>query len=94
MAGAAIAALVAFDLTRAPQRQWSARALLGAITAYQATLSPVMGRAGVRCRFVPTCSHFGADAIRQDGALKGSLRAAGRVLRCGPWTPMGTVDPA
>ena len=89
-----MAALIALDLSRPPQRQWTARALLGAITAYQATLSPLLGVAGVRCRFVPTCSHFAADAFRKDGALKGSLRAAGRVLRCGPWTPMGTVDPA
>lgn len=94
MIGAALAALIAFDLSRAPQEQWSARALLGAISAYQATLSPVLGGAGVRCRFVPTCSHYGADAIRKDGAAIGSLRAAWRVLRCGPWTPMGTVDPA
>ena len=50
--------------------------------------------AGVRCRFTPTCSHYGADAIRKDGALIGSLRAIWRVARCGPWTPMGTVDPA
>ena len=89
-----IAGLLAFDLSRSPQTQWSARALLGAISAYQATLSPLMGRAGVRCRFTPTCSHYGADAIRKDGALIGSLRAIWRVARCGPWTPMGTVDPA
>ena len=31
---------------------------------------------------------------RKDGALIGSLRAIWRVARCGPWTPMGTVDPA
>jgi len=82
------------DLSRAPERQWTARALVGAISAYQATLSPLVGGAGVRCRFVPTCSHFGKDAIKKYGALRGSARAAGRVLRCGPWTPMGTVDPA
>ncbi|HEX2463361.1 MAG TPA: membrane protein insertion efficiency factor YidD, partial [Thermoanaerobaculia bacterium] len=86
-----MAALLAFDLSRAPEAQWSARGLLGAISAYQATLSPLMGRAGVRCRFVPTCSHYGAEAIRKDGALIGSLRAMWRVARCGPWTAKGTV---
>ena len=90
---AAVAALLAFDLSRAPARQWSARALVGMVSAYQATLSPLLGRAGVRCRFVPSCSHFGKDAIREDGALKGGGRAIWRVMRCGPWTPMGTVDP-
>jgi putative membrane protein insertion efficiency factor len=91
---AVLAAALAFDLSRAPERQWSARALLASISAYQATISPMFERAGVRCRFTPTCSHYGADAIRKDGALVGSLRAMWRVARCGPWTKMGTVDPA
>jgi putative membrane protein insertion efficiency factor len=85
--------LVAADLTRAPARQLSARALLAAIHGYQATLSPRLGAAGVRCRFRPTCSHYAQGAIRKDGALVGSLRAAWRVARCGPWTRAGTVDP-
>lgn len=48
---------------------------------------------GVNCRFTPTCSHYGADAIRHHGALGGGWRAAWRILRCGPWTPKGTNDP-
>ena len=52
-----------------------------------------MGELGVRCRFTPTCSHYGAGAIAKYGAWKGSWLAAWRVLRCGPWTPMGTYDP-
>jgi hypothetical protein len=68
--------------------------LLGTIGIYQATLSPVLGGVGVRCRFVPTCSHYAADAIRKDGALVGAARAIARVARCGPWTPAGTLDPA
>jgi putative membrane protein insertion efficiency factor len=94
LGAAALAALLLFDLTRAPEAQWSARALLGAIGIYQATLSPVFGGVGVRCRFVPSCSHFAADAIRKDGALVGAGRAIWRLARCGPWTPAGTVDPA
>jgi len=89
-----LAALAALDLARAPERQWSGRALLAAIDVYQATLSPLLGKVGARCRFVPTCSHYAADAIGRDGALRGSMRAVARVARCGPWTPMGTVDPA
>ena len=86
-------ALLAVDLARPPEAQLSARLLLGALGAYQATLSPVFGRVGLQCRFRPTCSHYAVGAIREDGALIGSLRAAGRVARCGPWTPAGTVDP-
>lgn len=85
--------LAAVDLSRPPAKQLSTRVLLGAIDVYQATLSPLMPAAGVHCRFEPTCSHYGEAAIRQDGALVGSLRTAWRILRCGPWTEKGTVDP-
>lgn len=81
------------DLARAPRDQLSARVLLGAIHLYQATLSPLLGTAGVRCRFKPSCSHYAEGAIRKYGAWTGSWKAAWRVLRCGPWTPAGTVDP-
>ena len=82
-----------FDLGRAPERQWTARGLLGAIDAYQATISPRLGNLGVRCRFEPTCSHYGEESIRRHGALLGVSRAVRRVARCGPWTEPGTVDP-
>lgn len=89
----AILLAVGLDLARAPQNQLSARVLLGAIDLYQATLSPRMGSFGVQCRFKPTCSHYGEGAIRKYGAWTGSWKAAGRIARCGPWTPAGTVDP-
>ena len=95
-ARAAVAAaitLVAFDLSRASERQWTARGELAAIRFYRAGASGWLGRAGVRCRFEPTCSRYAEAAIRADGALVGTLRAAGRILRCGPWTAAGTVDP-
>lgn len=81
------------DLAQAPERQLTARALLGAIHLYQDTLSPKLPALGVRCRFQPTCSRYAEGAIREDGALLGTLRAAARIGRCGPWTPAGTVDP-
>lgn len=90
---AVLLALLAFDLGRPPENQLSARAALGALTVYQATLSRLFAAAGVQCRFQPTCSRYAAGAIEQDGALIGSLRAVGRVVRCGPWTAEGTVDP-
>lgn len=89
----AIALLLALDVARAPERQLSARALLGAIDLYQATLSPLMPAIGARCRFTPTCSHYAEAVIRQDGALIGTLRTLHRLSRCGPWTPAGTHDP-
>jgi putative membrane protein insertion efficiency factor len=94
---AAIAALMlllllALDFSRPPSAQVSAQVLLGAIDVYQATFSILNRKAGVRCRFTPTCSHYGEGAIRKYGALKGTGKAIWRVLRCGPWTPRGTVD--
>jgi putative membrane protein insertion efficiency factor len=84
---------VGLDWTRAPAQQWTARGEVAAIHLYQRTLSPVLARGGVRCRFRPSCSHYAEAVIREDGALVGTLRAAWRLLRCGPWTPAGTVDP-
>ncbi len=85
--------LVAIDLAQEPSRQPSARLLAGSIGLYQRTLSKVMPRLGVRCRFEPSCSHYGKASIEKYGTLKGSYRTARRVLRCNPWTPLGTVDP-
>jgi putative membrane protein insertion efficiency factor len=96
---AAIALLLLFlslsilDLSRPPREQWAARGLLAAIHLYQATLSPHMGAIGVRCRFTPTCSHYGEGAIRKYGAVVGTAKTAWRIARCGPWTPLGTYDP-
>ena len=48
-------------------------------------------RAGGRCRFHPTCSHYSLDALRLHGAGKGTLLTARRIGRCHPWNP-GGVD--
>jgi len=89
----ALAVLLGVDLAQPPDRQVSARALLGAIHLYQATLSPRMPLLGVQCRFTPTCSHYAEGAIRKYGAAVGAARAVARIARCGPWTPLGTYDP-
>lgn len=86
--------LLAVDLLVVPPRyQASAAVLLGTIDLYQATVSRWLPGLGVSCRFTPTCSHYAEAVIRRDGALVGSVRTMGRILRCGPWTPAGTVDP-
>ena len=65
---------------------------LAGIHAYQRTLSPLAARAGLRCRFTPTCSRYAESVIARDGVVRGGWRAIRRVARCGPWTPIGTVD--
>jgi uncharacterized protein len=64
--------------------------LLALIRLYQMTLSRALPPD--TCRFYPTCSHYGYQAIYKYGALKGSLMAAWRVLRCNPFNP-GGYDP-
>ena len=74
------------------EREWSTAMLLGLIGEYREHISPrLKGR--VQCRFVPTCSAYGLESVRKHGAARGAVRAAGRILRCGAWTPLGTVDP-
>lgn len=60
--------------------------LLGAIRLYQLTLSPIFGPC---CRYSPSCSHYGAEAVRRFGVLRGSWLAFHRVLRCNPWGGAG-----
>ncbi|MBI2930813.1 MAG: membrane protein insertion efficiency factor YidD [Planctomycetes bacterium] len=60
--------------------------LVGIIRIYQGVASPVVGKV-VRCKFQPTCSHYGAASIMKYGTILGSLRTLGRLWRCSPWGP-------
>lgn len=40
---------------------------------------------GDACNFTPSCSRFAFSAIKNKGALKGSLMAIDRLQRCNPW---------
>ena len=62
------------------------------IHLYQRTLAPIAARAGIRCRFTPTCSRYAEKAIATDGVIRGGWKAVKRIARCGPWTAPGTVD--
>jgi uncharacterized protein len=64
-------------------------ALLGAIRLYRATLSKWFGG---QCRFHPSCSHYAEDAVRIHGAVKGTVLATWRILRCNPFG-RGGLDP-
>ena len=67
--------------------------LVGVRRVYRATLS---GWLGGQCRFYPTCSHYGEEAIRTHGAVRGSAMTVWRVLRCNPFGKGGidAVPPA
>jgi putative membrane protein insertion efficiency factor len=53
---------------------------------------PVLFGPACGCRFYPTCSHSAADAVRAHGAVRGSLLALLRLLKCTPLHP-GGIDP-
>lgn len=84
-----VAGPLAWDLSRPPARQASARAAISAIRWYQANWAK---RLHTQCRFTPTCSHYAIAVIERHGLLGGGWLTAVRLARCGPWTPAGTVD--
>ena len=63
--------------------------LLGLIRSYKKYISP---QKRAKCPYIPTCSDYGMEAIEKHGALKGSLLAAWRILRCNPFSK-GGYDP-
>ncbi len=71
--------------------------LIKLIRFYQKTLSPDHGFLSFFyphgfCRFNPTCSQYGIQAIEKYGIIKGGLLAAWRIIRCNPWNKGGN-DP-
>jgi len=63
--------------------------LLTLLKAYKRFISPFLVKS---CRYHPTCSEYAAEAIERFGALKGTVMAAGRLLRCHPFA-RGGFDP-
>jgi putative membrane protein insertion efficiency factor len=74
------------DALRPVPDQFGARLAVRAIDLYRATVSPALAKSGVvRCRFEPTCSAYGREAITRYGSPRGFALTAGRILRCNPW---------
>ncbi len=65
------------------------RLLAAVIGLYRLLVSPMLG---YHCRFHPSCSSYAQEAVLRHGALRGTLLALGRLMRCHPWHP-GGVDP-
>jgi putative membrane protein insertion efficiency factor len=67
------------------------------IKIYQKTLSFDHGPLKVLhpygyCRFTPSCSQYGIEAINKYGLIKGGIKTSWRILRCNPWNK-GGYDP-
>ncbi|MDD2786392.1 MAG: membrane protein insertion efficiency factor YidD [Patescibacteria group bacterium] len=73
------------------------RTVCGLIWLYQRTLSLDHGplhkyvRVGA-CRYYPTCSQYGYEAIMKYGVFRGVPMTIWRILRCNPWS-RGGIDP-
>ena len=54
--------------------------------AWRAVISPNLAP---RCKYYPSCSAYGVQAVRELGVIRGSIVAAWRVLRCNPFSHGG-----
>ncbi len=63
--------------------------LVALIRCYQVCVRPFLIGS---CKFYPTCSEYGAEAIGTHGARRGLLLTVRRVVRCHPFSP-GGIDP-
>ncbi|MFB6467577.1 membrane protein insertion efficiency factor YidD [Cytobacillus sp. Hz8] len=63
--------------------------MVGIIRFYQIVISPLKPPT---CRFYPTCSHYGIEAIKRFGPIKGGWLTIKRILKCHPFHP-GGFDP-
>ena len=63
--------------------------VIGIFRLYQKVISPLTPPS---CRFYPTCSHYGVEAVQKHGAIKGVYLAIKRILSCHPFHE-GGYDP-
>lgn len=59
------------------------------IRLYQLVLSPILPKS---CRYTPSCSEYGIEAINKYGPFKGGYLTIKRIISCGPWGKSG-YDP-
>ena len=64
--------------------------LIKLIQFYQTYLSGLKGAS--TCKYIPTCSQYGIEAIEKYGAFKGGILTVWRILRCNPFSK-GGFDP-
>ncbi|MFN8080180.1 MAG: membrane protein insertion efficiency factor YidD [Kineosporiaceae bacterium] len=63
--------------------------LIGFIRLWRAVLSPLYGPT---CKYYPSCSAYGLDAVRAHGAVQGAALTLWRIVRCNPWSDGGIDD--
>ena len=61
---------------------------VGLVLAYRYTLGMLFPAS---CKYHPSCSRYGIEALKQYGLVRGSILTGWRLLRCNPWS-RGGVD--
>ncbi|WP_081684219.1 membrane protein insertion efficiency factor YidD [Granulicoccus phenolivorans] len=63
--------------------------MIAFIRAWRAVISPLYGNV---CRYYPSCSAYGLEAVHVHGSIKGGGLTIWRIMRCNPWSS-GGYDP-
>lgn len=63
--------------------------LIGFVRLWRAVISPLYGDV---CKYYPSCSAYGLEALHIHGAIRGSWLIIRRICRCHPWSN-GGFDP-
>jgi len=63
--------------------------LIKLIKIYRYLISPWFGHS---CRYLPSCSEYSIDALKEFGLIKGIYLSSKRILSCHPWSK-GGLDP-
>lgn len=69
--------------------RWLSFPFIFLIKIYQWFISPLLGS---KCRYTPTCSQYGLEALKKYGPFKGGYLTIKRILSCHPWGGHG-YDP-
>ncbi len=59
---------------------------VGLIRVYQGAISPYLPPS---CRYTPTCSQYGVEAINKHGPFRGGWLTLRRIVTCHPWGGSG-----
>jgi uncharacterized protein len=63
--------------------------LIGVFLLWRTVVSPLYGPT---CKYYPSCSAYGLEAVRRHGAVRGSGLTVWRLVRCNPWSDGGVDD--
>jgi len=67
-----------------------AAVLIGLLHVWRTLISPLYGDV---CRYYPSCSAYGLEAVKTHGPWRGSWLTARRLARCVPWAKTRGFDP-